>query len=496
MLASSARSARGAAAMRADAPRRTVDSHIAAHDLEAWVTGGLRVVDVGVVVLSALGAYLGSFWLRGDTPTLAELYVEAVAIVVIFAVNTLHIMRVYVFEDLARPTTQLGRVATGWILAILGLIAFAFLTQTSVFYSRRFFISWFLLGLGLFFVVRIVLWHQLDRWRAAGRFGLNVAIVGADEPARAFLRHLSTTSTGRYRVVGVFDDLPGTIGTDVEGFAVSGTLEDLIAFARTQPIDEIIVVVPWQDSDRLHGIVRALRVLPINVKMCPNVGGWTVPAQGFQPLAGIPMLSVLERPLSGWSLVLKAIEDRVLSAILLVLLAPVFALIALAIRLDSPGPVLFRQRRYGFNNNPIVVYKFRTMAHAPQDEANVPQATRDDPRVTRLGRLLRRTSLDELPQLLNVFKGEMSLVGPRPHAVAHNERYATIIDGYLSRHRVKPGITGWAQVNGLRGETDTPEKMRARVQHDLFYIDNWSLLFDLKILLLTPFHGFVNRNAY
>ena len=496
MTISRATQALGAAALRPEPARMSTRNHVAAHDLEAWVTGSLRMIDAAVVVLSAIGAYVGSFWLRGDTPTITSLYVEAVAIVVIFSVNTLHIMRVYVFEDLSRASTQLGRVGTGWTLAILGLIAFAFLSQTSVFYSRRFFISWFLLGLGSFFVVRIILWHQLDRWRAAGRFGLNVAIVGADEPARAFVRHLSTTSTGRYRVVGVFDDLPGTIGTDVEGFAVSGTLEDLIAFARTHPIDEIIVVVPWQDSDRLHGIVRTLRVLPINVKMCPNVGGWTLPAQNFQPLAGIPMLTVLERPLSGWSLVLKAFEDRVLSAILLVLLAPVFALIALAIRLNSPGPILFQQRRYGFNNNPIVVYKFRTMAHAPQDDQNVPQATRNDPRVTRVGRFLRRTSLDELPQLLNVFKGEMSLVGPRPHAVAHNERYATIIDGYLSRHRVKPGITGWAQVNGLRGETDTPEKMRARVQHDLFYIDNWSLMFDLKILMLTPFHGFVNRNAY
>jgi putative colanic acid biosynthesis UDP-glucose lipid carrier transferase len=178
------------------------------------------------------------------------------------------------------------------------------------------------------------------------------------------------------------------------------------------------------------------------------------------------------------------------------LLIPILALIALAIKLDSPGPVFFRQRRYGFNNNAIVVWKFRTMkADMVRDDTVVPQATRNDPRVTRVGRFLRRTSLDELPQIFNVLRGEMSLVGPRPHAVAHNEQYAKIIDDYLSRHRVKPGITGWAQVNGLRGETDTPEKMRERVQFDLYYIDNWSFWLDLKIMALTPFAA-INRNAY
>jgi exopolysaccharide biosynthesis polyprenyl glycosylphosphotransferase len=208
------------------------------------------------------------------------------------------------------------------------------------------------------------------------------------------------------------------------------------------------------------------------------------------------MLSVLERPLSGWSLVLKALEDRILAAILLLLLGPLLLAIAAIVKLDSPGPALFRQRRYGFANNEIVVYKFRTMFHARVEDASVPQATRDDPRITRIGKFLRRSSLDEFPQLLNVLRGDMSLVGPRPHAVAHNEQYATIIDDYLARHRVKPGMTGWAQVNGLRGETDTPEKMRRRVQFDLYYIDNWSLLFDLKILALTPIAILGKENAY
>jgi putative colanic acid biosynthesis UDP-glucose lipid carrier transferase len=221
-----------------------------------------------------------------------------------------------------------------------------------------------------------------------------------------------------------------------------------------------------------------------------------MPTVGFQSLAGVPMLAALERPLSGWSLVVKAVEDRVIAGIALLCLSPLLALIALAIKLDSPGPVLFRQKRYGFANNEFTVFKFRTMRHRAAEEPDVPQARRNDPRITRVGGFLRRSSLDELPQLINVMLGDMSLVGPRPHAVAHNVQFAQVIDDYLSRHRVKPGITGWAQINGLRGETDTPEKMRARVQHDLYYIDHWSLLFDIKILALTPFRGFINRNAY
>jgi putative colanic acid biosynthesis UDP-glucose lipid carrier transferase len=194
--------------------------------------------------------------------------------------------------------------------------------------------------------------------------------------------------------------------------------------------------------------------------------------------------------------VLKNLEDRILAPIFCVIFFIPCLLIAIAIKLDSPGPVLFKQQRFGFNNNPINVLKFRTMYADRPAEPGVPQATRNDPRITRVGRFLRRSSLDELPQLWNVLMGEMSLVGPRPHAVYHNHKYAAMIDEYLGRHRMKPGMTGWAQVNGLRGETTTVEQMRARVQYDLAYIDNWSLLFDLRILFLTLFVGFVSRKAY
>jgi putative colanic acid biosynthesis UDP-glucose lipid carrier transferase len=217
---------------------------------------------------------------------------------------------------------------------------------------------------------------------------------------------------------------------------------------------------------------------------------------GIDYLGGLALMNIHRHALSGWNRVFKGLEDRILALAGLIVLSPLLLLVALAIKLDSAGPVFFRQRRLGFNNDEFYVLKYRTMMVAEDDPNAITQATRADPRVTRVGAILRRTSIDELPQLLNVLRGEMSLVGPRPHAIAHNRQYAEIVDQYLGRHRVKPGITGWAQVNGLRGETDTLEKMRQRVEYDLYYIDNWSLLFDLRILLLTPFVGFVNKNAY
>ena len=210
----------------------------------------------------------------------------------------------------------------------------------------------------------------------------------------------------------------------------------------------------------------------------------------------MPCLSVFEKPISDWNYVLKLIEDKLLGSIILLLNLPLLGIIALAIKLDSPGPVLFKQNRYGFNNELFEVFKFRTMFVDRPPEEGVPQATRNDPRVTRVGNFLRRTSLDELPQLFNVIMGTMSLVGPRPHAVEHNEQYDSLIQGYSARHRVKPGITGWAQVNGSRGETDTTEKMLERVRYDVFYIENWSLFLDIRILIMTLFVALSQKNAY
>ncbi len=465
---------------------------VVAADLQTLVLGGLRVADMAIVAAAGFAAY----WARHDSLAVPDLYLIAILAAMGLAANYLQVARVYVFENLSRLASQFGKIAMAWMGVMASLIALAYFTQTSVAFSRAFALGWLALGFGGLILVRLLLLVQIDRWRRQGRLAMNVAVIGAGEMGRAFLKHLADVASHECRIVGVFDDRKDRMPETIEGLRVAGTVDDLIAYCRTNPVDEIVVALPWQASADLQDLIKKLKIVPVDVKLCPDYIGTYMPARGFHAIAGIPMLSVLERPLSGWSLVLKALEDRILAAILLVLLGPLLLVVAALVKFDSPGPALFRQRRYGFANNEITVFKFRTMHHQRADDASVPQATRNDPRVTRIGKFLRRSSLDEFPQLLNVLRGDMSLVGPRPHAVAHNEQYATIIDDYLARHRVKPGMTGWAQVNGLRGETDTPEKMRRRVQFDLHYIDNWSLLFDLKILALTPLAILGKENAY
>jgi putative colanic acid biosynthesis UDP-glucose lipid carrier transferase len=272
-------------------------------------------------------------------------------------------------------------------------------------------------------------------------------------------------------------------------------LDEAERLVRDEEVDDVIVAVPWTDTARLTRCLDVLRPLAVDVHLFPETPEPFVDGTGLSVLGGVPMARIATRPLSGWRAFVKTLEDRVLGSVLLLLASPFLAVVAIAIKLDSPGPVFFRQSRYGYDNRPFTCFKFRSMVVRPE-ELQVRQATRDDPRVTRVGRFLRRTSLDELPQLINVVNGTMSLVGPRPHAVSHHHHYARLVDDYRCRHRMKPGITGWAQINGYRGETATVELMRKRVMHDLWYIDHWSVWLDLLILARTPLACLKATNAY
>ncbi|ALA19977.1 hypothetical protein AL346_21065 (plasmid) [Chelatococcus sp. CO-6] len=258
----------------------------------------------------------------------------------------------------------------------------------------------------------------------------------------------------------------------------------VLDFARRQAVEEVFVALPWTDDERIARILRGLAELPVAVHLCPDRIIGRLPEAKLRLLDGAAFLQLARPPLDSSEVAVKRCFDVAVAATVLVILAPLLLIIAVVVRLDSPGPALFRQRRHGFNRSSFVIYKFRTMTRM-DDGPVIRQARRHDPRVTRIGRFLRRTSLDELPQLYNVLRGDMSLVGPRPHALAHDDYYDALIRSYARRHNVRPGITGWAQVNGCRGETDTIEKMRKRIDLDLFYADNWSFGFDLKILRMT-----------
>ena len=459
---------------------------------QIYVAGGLRLADAIGVVIAGLLAYV----MRIGDVAMTESYLVALGLCMLMTINAMALAGLYSLRTLRSPAAQVGRIVAAWVVVMLALLAFGFFTKTSSEFSRIWFLLWGAMGLAFLFFNRFTGALIVSRLNRKGRLRARVAIVGAGGIGQRLAEHLSGQGARGSTVVGVWDDRGSRVPSAISGFRVRGTVDDLIAYARDREVDDIIIALPWQASARIRQVARQLYVVPANVRICPDLVGFGIPLRGFSSMEGVPLLNIYERPLSGWALVTKALEDRALAAILLVLFAPLMLLIALAVKLTSPGPVLFRQRRYGFNNNSINVYKFRSMTVDAGDDASARQATRGDARITRVGSFLRKSSLDELPQLWNVLRGDMSIVGPRPHAVAHNEKYAQMIDEYMCRHRVKPGITGWAQINGWRGETETPEKMSMRVQYDLYYIENWSLLFDLRILFMTAFVGFTNRNAY
>ena len=458
----------------------------------AVVLGMLRLADVATVALTAVLAY----WLREGHIDAPFAYTVVTLIGVVLVANALSAGKLYVFESLTDLTGQVHKMSVALPVVFLVLLALVYFTKTSEQLSRFWLMMWFALCCAGLVGTRIALLLRLHSWQRRGWLTRNLVIVGAGETGQRLVHHLDVNADPALKILGLFDDRRTRVPAEVDGYEVLGTVDDIPEFVRKSRVDEIIIALPWTNKPRLIECMDKLKSVPMTVRMCPDTIGFHLYNRGVSHIGGVPMFNVWEPPLSGWSVVVKAAEDRILAVVILLLALPTLATIALLVKLDSPGPVLFRQRRFGFNNNVITALKFRSMTATADGDGAVPQATRGDPRVTWIGAFLRRHSLDELPQFVNVLRGDMSIVGPRPHAVRHNEQYAALIDDYLARHKVKPGITGWAQVNGLRGETETLDKMEARVQHDLYYVDNWSLLFDLRIILLTLFVGFRSDHAY
>jgi putative colanic acid biosynthesis UDP-glucose lipid carrier transferase len=331
---------------------------------------------------------------------------------------------------------------------------------------------------------------------AQGRNSRTVVIAGAGDLGQRLAKNVVETPWLGMRLLGFFDDrVTGEIHLDHQGYPVLGTLDDMIGFVQQQQVVMVYLALPLRAEDRLREVVESLQDTTASVYYVPDVFIFSLFSASLTDLRGIPLVALWETPFFGVNGWLKRAEDLVLASLILIIVSPLLVLIALGVKLTSPGPIIFRQRRYGLDGSEIIVYKFRTMKVC-EDGQHITQTTKDDSRVTPLGRWLRRTSLDELPQFFNVLNGSMSIVGPRPHAVAHNEYYRRLIPGYMLRHKVRPGLTGWAQVNGWRGETETLEKMEKRVEFDLEYLRRWSLWFDLKIILLTIFRGFKDSHAY
>lgn len=393
-----------------------------------------------------------------------------------------------------RSVAALGvRVVAAWLAVCLMALVAAFLMHQAGNVSRLWSVTWFAVAAAGLVASRVALYGMLASVRQQGINAKRVVILGYGPLGRDMYRRVQRIPGAGYDVVGIYDEEGGTsdLPPDV---TLLPSLDHVCRFVRERRVHEIWLTLPMAACRDLYNVVFHFRNDLVDIRWVPDIMSVELLGHRFSDFLGLPVIDLNSPPAPGVTGLLKASFDRVFAAGVLVCLSPLLLVIALLVRLSSPGPILFRQARLGIDGQPFNVYKFRSMV--VHDDARVTQAVPGDPRVTRIGAFLRRTSLDELPQFINVLRGEMSVVGPRPHAIEHNEHYKEIVDRYMLRHRVKPGITGWAQINGCRGRTDTVEKMRRRTEFDIFYIRNWSFLLDLRIIVHTALHGWTGRDAF
>lgn len=391
---------------------------------------------------------------------------------------------------------ELRRTALCWVVAMAGMAVLAFLLDSQARLPPAVLLVWLPLTLGLMLAARALLRSMLRSLRSSGANYRLTAVVGANSTGLAIKEQVTGSAAMGIKLVGVFDDRQPQDGRVLQKLPITGSLDELVQRARRGELDMVFIALPLRAELRIRKLIDALRDSTVTVMYVPNFDAFGLLSARWEVFRGIPMISLIDTPHYGTQGLSKRLFDIVGASVLLALLGLPMLAIAAAVRLSSPGPALFKQKRYGLDGREILVYKFRSMSVTEDGKAQFTQARKGDARVTPLGAFLRRTSLDELPQLINVLQGRMSIVGPRPHPVALNESFRPRIEGYMLRHKVRPGITGWAQVNGCRGETETLDKMKRRIDFDLEYLRNWSFLLDLRIILRTV--GLIRKdpNAY
>ena len=448
-----------------------------------------HVFNPSVIVLTLLWCAV----LYGQPITVAYLALATLAFLVAMQLVSDPVLDASAHRDVAAVVRH--RIFGEWLMvsAVLLFLAFAFkVTET---FSRKVILTWFAITPFMVIAAQIGLRRFAAFSALRGSIAQSHVIVGANECGRRLAQRLQANPhLGTFK--GFFDNRLGERMANLPDEQLLGTMSDIGDYVRLNGVSNIYICLPIRAEERVMRLMEELRDTTASVYFVPDIFVFDLMRAQLAEIDGIPVVAVCETPFSGMNGVLKRASDIVFSSVLIALLWPVMLAIALGVRQSSPGPIIFKQRRYGLYGERIQVYKFRTMSVCEDCGDRIVQAQRDDPRVTRFGRFLRRTSLDELPQLFNVLFGTMSLVGPRPHAVAHNEEYRKLIDGYMLRHKVRPGITGWAQVNGFRGETESLEKMKRRVEFDLHYLRNWSLALDITILFRTARIVLRDSNAY
>lgn len=427
------------------------------------------------------------------------LYFNLAAVTSCLSIGLFSLVKLYQPWRGAQFTRLIGRIVLSWIFIIALLALLGFALKKTEFYSRKLLMNWVIAAPVALVTLRLLVYRMLGWVRAQGYNTRTVVIGGAGDLGRQLASNILNVRSMGLRILGFFDD--NHRGQDVdlqaapgESFRILGDLDDMVDFVRREKVDMVYLALPFRAEGRIRQVIDALQDTTSSVYFAPDVFIFSLLQAGLTDLRGIPLISLWESPFFGVNGWLKRAEDLILGSLILGCILPVLAVIALGVKLSSPGPVIFKQRRWGLNGQEIIVYKFRTMTVC-EDGMDIHQAERHDHRLTPFGAFLRRTSLDELPQFINVVMGSMSIVGPRPHAIAHNEYYRQRIPGYMLRHKVRPGITGWAQINGLRGGSDL-QNMEKRLEYDLDYLRRWSLWLDLRIIVSSVFLIFIDKNAY
>lgn len=448
----------------------------------------LRLTDALVIGLCMLFAA----WLYDKSLSAEHLLLIAVAVLLFLFVAEVRVL--YQSWRVSSVIDEFGSLGVVWFAVVVCLLALAFAAKVSSEFSRVVIVVWVLLTPGVMCLVRLVLRKVLRRARAQGKNTRTVAFAGIESATKKMAAHIAQMPWLGLKVIGAFDDrMPNRL--DLGELTLEGNLQELLDRARDGQIDIVYITLPMHAERRIVHVIESLADTTVSVYVVPDLFVFSLYKARWVTVGGMPVISTFESPFYGTESWVKRAEDMLLSSLILLLISPLLVIIAASVKLSSSGPVIFRQRRYGLKGEIVEIWKFRSMTVCDNGD-KVVQAKRNDRRITPVGKFLRRTSLDELPQFINVLQGTMSIVGPRPHAVAHNEQYRKLIRGYMLRHKVKPGITGLAQVNGWRGETDTINKMQKRVEHDLEYIQNWSLWLDIRIIFKTILVAFAGKNAF
>ncbi len=479
-----------------DLAEQIIDRPIKETLSSAVIVGIIQIIEI--IILALIGTVIFLFYVVDSDPRFYTIAIISVSVFANIIFNIAQTHRIGAYRSFFKQT---AKVMAAWSAVFIVFLVLIFFFKANEYVSRVWMLSWFSVGALFLILYRLLIQAIIRHWTKQGKLIRRTVIVGGGSAAESLISSINNSSANDIELLGIFDDRIDKRSPDeVGGVPKLGKVSALVKFARRTRIDLIIVSLPLSAEDRVLHMFKQLWVLPVDIRLSAHMSKLKFKASAYSYIGDVAVFDMADRPISDWSLVFKWVFDKITALIALILLSPVMIIAAIAVKLDSKGPIIFKQKRYGFNNNFVEVYKFRSMYTEMSDKDASKLATRDDPRITRVGRFIRKTSIDELPQLFNVLKNELSMVGPRPHAMsakAEDKLYDDVVKGYFARHRVKPGITGWAQINGWRGETDTVEKILKRLDHDLYYIENWSPLLDIYILIMTPISLISkNENAF